>query len=204
MAKKNEQSISKELLAKRINLLPDHIKAKRRNSKRYFYALLLVGLLILGVTYYTMNIVNETKRLKAETEAASYRISLLKEQQDQQAIATILEEKIADKENLLNILKGKNESVGLILGMIDLSLPKGVVYSSISATNEAEIQVSGVSESYQQVADFIHNLKRTNHFDRVFLNESNKAIYKYSSSKLSITYYTYDITCTIGGESDEN
>lgn len=203
MAVKNEQAIIKELLEKRINLLPDHIIKKRKNRKRYFYAMALAGLVAVAVGTYTAQLASEIDALKAETEAASYRISLLKEQQDQQALIEILEEKIDYKEELLTALKDQNESVSLILGMVDLSLPQGVVYNSISANNEAEITITGASESYEQVADFIHNLKQTNHFDHVFLENSNKAIYTYSNTEVTVTSYTYSITCSIGGEMDE-
>lgn len=203
MAVKNEEAIIKELLEKRINLLPDRIIKRRKNRKRYFYAMVLAGLVAVAVGTYTAQLASQIESLKAETEAASYRISLLREQQDQQALIKILEEKIDYKQELLTTLKDQNESVSLILGMVDLSLPQGVYYNSISANNEAEITITGASESYEQVADFIHNLKRTNHFDHVFLENSNKAIYTYSNTNVTVTSYTYSITCSIGGETDE-
>jgi len=203
VAAKNELVISKELLEKRINLLPDHIKKRRKSQQRSLYALLLVGALVLSVGFYTVTIMNETEKLKAATESTSYRISLLKEQQSQQAIISLLEEKITYKQDLLKVLERQNESVSTILSMVDISLPQGVVYNSVSASNEAEITITGASESYDQVADFIHNLKKTNHFDNVFLDTANKTVYKYSSTDLSVTYYTYSITCSIGGEADE-
>lgn len=203
MASKKENVISKDLMEKRINLLPDHIKRRRKSQKRSVYLLLLVGVLVASVSFYTVNIMNQTAKLQEATESASYRISLLKEQQSQQAVISVLEEKIAYKQELLSALKAQNESIVTILSMLDISLPTGVVYNSVSATNEAEIQITGVSENYEQVADFIHNLKKTNHFTNVFLDDANKVEYLYSSSNLSVTYYTYTITCSIGGETDE-
>lgn len=203
MATKNEQNMIKELLEKRINLLPDHIQRQRRNKNRYTYVMIVVAILAVAIGVYTAAVVSEIKDLKAETEDASYRISLLKEQQDQQALISILEEKIAYKEDLLSALKAQNESIAMILGMVDLSLPQGVLYNSISANNEAEIVIAGASETYEQVADFIHNLKKTNHFDHVFLDSTNKVIYEYSNTDTTITYYTYTITCSIGGAGDE-
>jgi Tfp pilus assembly protein PilN len=204
VAARNEQSIIKELLEKRINLLPDYIKKQRKNRKRFLYVVAVALLLVFGVGYYTTTIVAEIEAMKAETEAASYRISLLKEQQDQQALISILEEKITYKEDLLHTLQDQNESVSLILSMLDLSLPKGVVYNSISATNESEITIDGVSETYEQVADYIYNLKSTNHFDDVFLIGTNKATYVYSESNVAVTYYTYSISCEIGGDEYED
>lgn len=204
MPSKKENILSKELIGKRINLLPDHIKRRRKNKKHIIYIVLLVTILVVSIAFYTVNIIKETAKLKETTESASYRISLLKEQQSQQAIISLLEEKIAYKQELLTLLEAQNKSIVTILSMLDISLPSGVVYSSISATNEAEIQITGVSESYEQVADFIHNLKKTNHFTNVFLDDANKIQYSYTSSNRSVVYYTYTITCFIGGEADED
>lgn len=203
MASKKDIVLSKDLLDKHINLLPDHIKKKRKNQRRTFLLFICIGLVAIGVSAYTVQIVNKTNELKSETEAASYRISLLKEEQNQQAIVEVLEEKIVEKEILLSALKERNESIVMILSMLDISLPKGVLYNSVTATNTAEITIAGAGENYEQLADFVHNLKETNHFSKVFLSDANKVVYRYSEGGLTETYYTYTITCSIGGKIDE-
>lgn len=201
---KSDLHISKELLEKRINLLPDQIRKKRKNKQKAVLAVMLLALLISLVGYYTATIMSEIKYLKEETQKASDRIVELKEQQAQQAVIHMLEEKINYKKDLLDSLETQNESIGLILGMIDISLPDGLVYSTVSATSESEIMVTGASESYEQIADFIHNLKETHHFDQVFLESSTKTVYKYNKTGVEVTNYTYAVKCVVGGESNEN
>lgn len=203
MAKSNLH-ISKELLEKRINLLPDQIRKKRKNKQKAVLVVMLLALLISLIGYYTATIMSEIKYLKEETQKASDRIVELKEQQAQQAVIHMLEEKINYKKDLLDSLETQNESIGLILGMIDISLPDGVVYSTVSATSESEIMITGASESYEQIADFIHNLKETHHFDQVFLESSTKTVYEYSKTGIKITNYTYVVKCIVGGEGNEN
>lgn len=203
MASNKEIVVPKDLLEKHINLLPDHIKKRRKNQRRSLILLMCIGLIAIGISAYTVRIVNVTNELKSNTEAASYRISLLKEEQAQQAIVKVLEEKIIEKETFLTTLKERNESIVMILSMLDISLPKGVLYNSVTASNEAEITISGAGENYEQLADFVHNLKATNHFDKVFLADASKVVYRYGEGGLSVTYYTYTITCSIGGETDE-
>jgi len=206
VALKKEHNITKDLFEKRINLLPDIIITRRR-QKRQALQIILLGILIIAVvSYYMLQIVTYTERLRVETDASLNRISILKEQQAQQAIIARLEEQIIYKKELVEGIVTNNESVSLILGIIDVSLPKGVRFASVNATSEAEIVVTGHGESYEQVADFVHNLKETRAFDEVFLQTVNKNIYRYNRNNTvskSETTYDFSVLCKIGGVEDE-
>lgn len=202
MALKKELNITKDLFDKRINLLPDII-ITRRKQKTQALQIVLTGLLIIViVSYYMLKIVNYTDTLRRETDASLNRISILKEQQAQQAIIKGLEEQIQYKNQLVEDIISNNESISLILSILNISLPKGVQFASVNATSEAEIVVVGIGESYEQVADFVHKLKETNTFDDVFLQTINKTVYDYENRADVITY-DFSILCKIGGEEDE-
>ncbi len=202
MALKKELNITKDLFDKRINLLPDII-ITRRKQKTQALQIVLTGLLIIViVSYYMLKIVNYTDTLRRETDASLNRISILKEQQAQQAIIKGLEEQIQYKTQLVEDIISNNESISLILSILNISLPKGVQFASVNATSEAEIVVVGIGESYEQVADFVHKLKETNTFDDVFLQTINKTVYDYENRADVITY-DFSILCKIGGEEDE-
>lgn len=202
MALKKEHNITKDLFEKRINLLPDIIITRRKQKKQALQIVLLGIIIIAVVSYNMLQIVNYTDRLRIEADASLNRISILKEQQAQQAIISRLEEQIEFKKELVEGIISNNESVSLILGIIDVSLPKGVQFASVNATSEAEIVVIGIGESYEQVADFVHNLKETRAFDDVFLQTINKNIYEYNRTKLETTF-DFSIMCKIGGAEDE-
>lgn len=202
MALKKEHNITKDLFEKRINLLPDIIITRRKQKKQALQIVLLGIIIIAVVSYNMLQIVNYTDRLRIEADASLNRISILKEQQAQQAIISRLEEQIEFKKELVEGIISNNESVSLILGIIDVSLPKGVQFASVNATSEAEIVVIGIGESYEQVADFVHNLKETRAFDDVFLQTINKNIYEYNRTKLETTF-DFSIMCKIGGVEDE-
>lgn len=203
MALKREANITKDLFEKRINLLPDIIITRRKQKKQALLIVLVGLIIVMVVSYYMLQIVNYTDKLRAETDASLNRISILKEQQAQQALIARLEDQITFKKELVEGIIDQNESVSLILGIINVSLPKGVNFASVNATSEAEIVIVGAGESYEQVADFIHNLKETRAFDEVFLLTISKNIYKYNNSNKIETEYNYSITCKIGGVEDE-
>lgn len=203
MAFKREKGITKELLDKRINLLPDSIITRRKQRKQFSQIVFVLILIIVGISYYMMDYMERTDYLRAESDATLNRISILREQQAKQAIIAGLEEQIAYKQDLLHDVYESNESVSLILGIIEISIPKEIKFNSVSVTSEAEIVITGSGKNYEQVADFVHMLKETQAFDEVFLQTINKTVFRYSLGGKAITTYDFSLICKIGGSEDE-
>lgn len=193
-----------ELKNKNINLLPESI-LKQRRSRQSFSLIVLFLALIFGLfSFYMGRLSVETKALLEETENAKGKIEEYSNLKENQKIVLFLEDQINFKKGLVDSIFEKNTSIIKILNSIDMNLPFGLKYTNISSNSQQNIIINGFAEDYRSVATLIYNLKETNLFKDVFLQDANKNVFIYAEDGKEEVRYNFSVVCDFGGEDDEN
>ncbi len=202
--KRNKRkSLKRELLEKKINLLPDRVRKQKMNRRKALAAFAVFGIAGALLFSYTFKMKLETDRLRNENQLISAKIQTLHEEQTSQDLIQYLEEKIRYKQELLLRLKFSNKSVYNTLQYIDSSLPEGVNYLSVAVSNGNVVSINGTAQSFEQVADFLYNLKQIKQINSAFLSNTSKQIVKDGKSGMEFEICNYSITCQLGGSADE-
>ena len=193
-----------ELKNKNINLLPEKIMKQRKNKQNFlFIAVFTVGL--FGLFFFHMGKISmETKELEAETNAIIDRIDEYSNLKENQKIVLFLEDQIKFKKDLVDSIFEKNNSIIKLLNSIDMNLPHGLKYTNISSNSEENILINGFAEDYDSVATLIYNLKETDLFKDVFLQDASKNVFIYVENEKEEVRYNFSLICDFGGEEDEN
>lgn len=208
MFKKKTDSTMKinftELKNKNINLLPEKILKQRRSKQSFLLIAIIVGGFFGMFSFYMGKISMETKSMEKETAAIVGRIQEYSNLKENQKIVLFLEDQIEFKKNLVDSIFEKNTSIIKILNSIDMNLPHGLKYTNITSNSEESILINGFAEDYDSVATLIYNLKETNLFKDVFLQETSKNVFVYVEGEIEEERYNFSLICDFGGEEDEN
>ncbi|MBB3230056.1 PilN domain-containing protein [Halomonas stenophila] len=158
-----------------INLLPWREEQRQTRSKRFYMALLLVGLVGLGAGY------GMTWHYEQELEAQRDRHALIRERtvaldRDIRAVSEY-EQQIAILKRRIEVfqrLQAERPQTVHVFNALAESLESGVHYASLARQGDS-LQLSGLAEDNRRVSDQLRALEASPVFDVPVLSEVESA-----------------------------
>lgn len=196
---------------KKINMLPkDYYKLKRKRR----FALLVMLMFFVSASYFSYYLY-QVKTYTAWYDSQIYsvesingfsglneQISKFNEERNSQNLIFDLKKRIDSKSKLLVDIERSNKSVLYTISTIESELPNGITFASMQVDSENAININGFANNTKDVAVLIHNLKETNYFSSVFVENItyNERIDIDETIDVS---YSFTISCEFGGAIDE-
>lgn len=164
----------------RINLLPGpkgH-KAKPQYDVRA-QALLGVGLLVItlaGCWWYSSSLDDEISARQAEKLDKEKQVAQLKEQVKQVSDFESRKKMLEDKNRIIDELEKTRTGPVKVLDHVSQSLDPLKVWLVRVALTGKDIDLEGRAASNDDVVEFVNNLRRTEYFSNINLQESKAAV----------------------------
>ena len=164
----------------RINLLPGpkgH-KAKPQYDVRA-QALLGVGLLFItlaGCWWYSTSLDEEIAARQAEKLDKEKQVAQLKEQVKQVSDFESRKKVLEDKNRIIDELEKSRVGPVKVLDHVSQSLEPLKVWLMRVAVTANEIELEGRAATNDDVVEFVNNLRRTDYFTNINLQESRSAV----------------------------
>ena len=174
-------------------------KTNRKQSYTKYIPIIFASILVIGLIFYPFTLSKEKKLLENTVNTIESEINdseiqrnyseALKAQEKMQAIENVLNE----SESIANDIKVDfNITKDLVRNLVN-NVPENTYIVSMKYENYS-VEMECISDSYDSVAQFIHNIKKNDdEFIEVFLpyvNEENGD-------------YKYSLNVVIGGESSD-
>jgi type IV pilus assembly protein PilN len=175
----------------RINLLPFRVARKKENTrKQVSIFLLLIFLIGVSLTWYTMVMNEQILAIKEKTKQASYQILKYKKKADRvgkiKENLKILEEKL---EIVSSLKKQREKQLILFDGMTKLIVPERMWLESFK-TNETSVTIKGIAFDNPTIADFMEKLENSSIFDKVDLKTA-----KIKNFKGGVILKSFELLC---------
>ncbi|MBW1840496.1 MAG: PilN domain-containing protein [Deltaproteobacteria bacterium] len=150
----------------RINLLPFRATKKTENIKRQITIFMVIlGVLIVGMAWYHMNLSGKIDTLTAKVEDVKFQVAktekIAKKVDKIKNDLDVLNQKIAVIKNLK--LK-RDESVRFLDTMTKVVIPKRMWLTSLQAIGQS-VNIQGIALDNKTVADFMNQLEGASYID---------------------------------------
>lgn len=190
---------------KKINLLPEnYYKRKRRKN---IITIIFVGFFCtmsyFSFYLYQVKSITSWYNHQVYSTEATDGFSGLNEQilnftneKNSQDLIFELKKRIDKKSSMLQEIEATNKSILYLLTIVEKELPSGIRFQALTVNSEDTISISCEASSNKEVAELIHNLKKTSIFSSVFV-ASISNVANFDEPILSFT-----IECKFGGEKD--
>ncbi|WP_158972081.1 PilN domain-containing protein [Paraglaciecola sp. L3A3] len=173
-----------------INLLPWRESRRAEQKKNYISLLAVIALLCVGLMFGIGNIIEQlTKNQNIRNQFIQQQISLLDEQIE--TIKNIKKDKQAIEQRmaLIEQLEASRNAVPIVLDELVKLVPPGLSFRSFSRQDN-RIEILGVSESNNRLADFMRQLENSTVFSSGTLSSivaDTSALEAVSDFKLTFT-----------------
>jgi type IV pilus assembly protein PilM len=141
-----------------------------------------------GVSFYVLNQKSQLEKdknsLESQIQEKSYIEQVIAEHDAAQA-------KALDAANMELTTYTTNENALTFVNELEEKIPKGIYIMSFSST-EASISIPGVASSYDDIAEFIVNLKQMDVIEDAYV----AAITASTDEDAGTTVYNFSLTCT--------
>lgn len=197
--------------SKKINMLPqDYYKSKRKRLIILF-VILLFCMSTAYFSYYLYQVKTYTSWYDKQVysiesmdgfSGLNEQISKFSEERNSQNLIFDLKKRIDSKSKLLVDIEKSNKSILYTLSTIEDELPGGITFASLQVDSDNSININGFATNNKDIAVLIHNLKETNYFSSVFVDNIsyNERI---NTEEITDVSYAFSISCEFGGAIDE-
>lgn len=210
----NQPSVSAikvDYSSKKINLLPqDYYKLKRKRLTASLI-ILMFCMSTAYFSYYLYQVKTYTQWYDKQVYSVesmhgfsglNEQISKFNEERNSQNLIFDLKKRIDSKSKLLVNIEKSNKSILYTLSTIEDELPNGITFASLQVDSESSININGFATNNKEIAVLIHNLKATNYFDSVFVDNISYSERLNLNDVAEVTY-AFSISCEFGGTLDE-
>ncbi len=165
----------KDYKGKKINLIPKDIEIKaKKKSKKFFYSILVI-VLVCVVIFFEGMVVIETKELKKDTKQMETELQKLNEEIKKQNIITSLDNKILEKELLVEYIENQNEDLSFMINTIEENSNDEIYFNTLNIDTSEFITITAQSKSTEAISLFLNNLINLKDgdeklFESVFIN----------------------------------
>jgi type IV pilus assembly protein PilN len=175
----------------RINLLPFRLARKKENTrKQVSIFLLLIFLIGVTLTWYTMSMNEQILAIKEKTKQVHHQILKYKKKADRvekiKKNLKILEEKL---EIVSSLKKQRGKQLVLFDGMTKLIVPERMWLESFK-TNETSVTIKGIAFDNPTIADFMEKLENSSIFEKVDLKTA-----KIKNFKGGVILKSFELLC---------
>jgi type IV pilus assembly protein PilN len=173
-----------------INLLPWRENRRAEQKKHYITLLIAIGLFSFGLMYGVATIVDHfTANQNVRNQFVTQQISVLDEQIEQIKHLKKDKQAIEQRMALIEQLEASRNAVPIVLDELVKLVPPGLSFRSFSRQGN-QIEILGVSESNNRLADFMRQLEHSQVFSSGKLSSivaDTSALEAVSDFKLTFT-----------------